>query len=149
MGLPKAFSIVVLYYLGCFIVFDIAGALLVTILPEPGGYRLNGSPGFGSMALYYTVWFVTGILSGAIFTTAGRDSTSNCLLVQKYPIVISAMALLLSAGLIAAFYFFGEMNAHGYYVPGNRYMTYTFFISFLVAHIVLSMVINGKGKYKV
>ena len=122
---------------------DVFGALLVTILPEPGSYTFSGHAGYGSIALYYIVWLVTGCLAGAFFTSHSVKTIKGDGAVQRNPIVIFIIAMLLSATLILVFYSVGEMAvpvwgySGDYYVPGNRYLTYTFFVSFLLITLLL------------
>ncbi len=148
MGLLKSIGVIILSYFICIVLIDIAGALLVTILPEPNGYTFSGHAGYGSIALYYVVWLVAGCLAGAFFTSYNFKTTKGNGLVQQNPIVIFIIAMLLSAMLILFFYSIGEMAvpvwdySSNYYVPGNRYLTYTFFISFLL--ITLLLLKNGK-----
>lgn len=143
MSFLKAISVIILCYIGWIVVIDLAAVLLVTILPEPGGRRLNGTAGFGSMALYYAVWLVAGCLAGAFFVMQSLEFTKTNVLVKKQPLIIISIAVVLSFVLIALFYFLGEMQNPRYsysidpYVPGNRNLTFTFFISFLLASFLL------------
>jgi hypothetical protein len=138
MSFIKAIGVIVLCYIGYIVAIDLIAVLLVTILPEPGDRRLNGSAGFGSLALYYAVWLVAGCLAGAFFIMQSLERTKGNVLIQQRPLLIVLTALLLSAGLILFFYLLGEMPdprvtySNSYYVPGNRSMTWTFFISFLL-----------------
>lgn len=138
MGLLKSIGLIILSYFIWIVPIDIAGALLVTILPGPDSYTFSGHAGYGSIALYYVVWLVAGCLAGAFFTSHSFKTTKGNGLVQQNPIVIFIIALFLSVMLILFFYSVGEMAvpvwdfSSNYYVPGNRYMTYIFFISFLL-----------------
>lgn len=143
MSFFKTICIIILCYLIPAIVIDIAGALLVTILPGPDSRRLNGNAGFGSTALYYIVWMTAGCLAGFFFTTYSREATRASIMIQRRPFLIFIIGLLLSAGLILLFYTTGEMNGswissgNNYYVPGHRNVTYTFFVSFLLVSFIL------------
>ncbi|MGN6294071.1 MAG: hypothetical protein ACTHMV_15095 [Chitinophagaceae bacterium] len=143
MSLLKAIGIIILCYLIPAIVIDIAGVLLVTILPGPGSRRLNGNAGFGSTALYYVVWVTAGCLAGFFFTVYSREATRASIAIQRRPILIFIIGLLLSAGLLLLFYATGEMNGswislgNNYYVPGHRNVTYIFFISLLLVSLLL------------
>ncbi len=143
MSLIKSIGVIALCYIGCVLAFDLAGVLLVTFLPEPGGYRLNGSAGFGSVALYYAVWLVAGCFAGAFFISLSLEATKLNTLVQRQPLIIPGIALVLSVALILFFYAVGEMQdprfnfSNDYYVPGHRNVTYTYFISFLLICLLL------------
>lgn len=150
MSISKAIGTIILLYLGCVVLFDLAGVICATLVPEPGGRRLGGQAGFGSKALYFSVWLVAGIFSGSFFCSLSLGFTKNNLVIQKFPVVILLIALLLSAALIFFFYSIGEMLSyrvntfHDYYVPGHAGMTYTFFISFLVSCLV-QLIVSGKN----
>ena len=139
----KTIFIIAMVYFGCIVVFDIAAVLLVTILPEPDGYRLNGHPGFGSVVLYYVVWFVAGSLSGASYTMASLEVVEKKYQMGNKPVIIFSNAIILSALLIFIFYAIDEMkNPHNnynnnYYVPGHKKVTYVYFISFLIMCLLL------------
>ena len=149
MALLKSTGLIILSYFTWIVLTDIAGVLLVIILPEPGGRTLSGRPGPGSVALYYAVWLVAGCFAGALFTSHSFKPTKGDDLVQQKPMLIFTIALLLSAILILFFYSVGEMivpdweYGGNYYVPGNRYLTYAFFISFLLTTFWLL----HEGKY--
>ncbi|PZR29207.1 MAG: hypothetical protein DI535_04110 [Citrobacter freundii] len=142
MALLKSIGRIFLSYLLWIVLIDIGGALLVTILPGPDSYTFSGHAGYGSIALYYVVWMVAGCLAGAFFTISFKTGNEKDL-PQPKPILIFIIALLLSAALICFFYSVGEMArpdrdySGNYYVPGNRYMTYTFFSSFLLITFLL------------
>lgn len=139
-----------LFYLGCIIVFDLAGVICSILLPEPGGRRSGGQAGFGSIALYYAVWLVAGCFAGSFFCSLSIEFTKKNAIVQKNPIVVLLTAVLLSAVLILFFYSVGEMlnpvvnTFNDYYVPGHAGMTYTYFISFLLSSVVQIIVSNRK-----
>ncbi|MBS1608975.1 MAG: hypothetical protein JSS70_09480 [Bacteroidetes bacterium] len=144
MSLLKSVGHIILFYFVWIVATDIAGVLLVSILPEPDSHTLSGHAGYGSMALYYTVWLVAGCFAGAAFTIHCIEKTKKNQLVQQKPLLIFIIALLLSAALILIFYLVGEMEVPDLdyssdysYVPGNRYMTFTFFISFLLITLLL------------
>ena len=138
MSLLKSIGLIILSYFIRIVLTDIAGVLLVTILPGPDSYTFSGHAGYGSIALYYVVWLIAGCLVGAFFTSRSLEITKGNQRLQRKPVVIFIIALLLSAMLILFFYSVGEMavpvwdSSSNYYVPGNRNMTYTFFISFLL-----------------
>lgn len=135
MSLIKATGIMILCYLACVILFDLAAVLLVTILPEPGARRLSGQAGLGSKGLYYAVWLVSGCFAGSVYSAISFAYTHTSPVVSSMPGIIFLMALLLSVALVLFFYSIGEMQVprfnNDYYVPGHKNMTYTFFISFL------------------
>ncbi len=152
MSLQKSISYIILFYFVWIVITDIAGVLLVSILPEPDSHTLSGHAGYGSIALYYTVWLVAGCIGGAVFTIYSIEKTKKNQLVQQKPMVIFIIALLLSVILISIFYLIGEMNVPDpdyssdyYYVPGNRYMTFTFFISFLLVTLFL---LNTENRHR-
>lgn len=148
MAMLKSFGLIILSYFIWTVLADIAGVLLVIILPEPGGRTLSGRPGPGSIALYYVVWLVAGCFAGAFFTSHSFKPTKGDDPVRQKPIGIFIIALILSAILILFFYSVGEMAVPNwdyggnYYVPGNRHLTYAFFISFLL--ITLLLLNDGK-----
>lgn len=155
MNIGKSIGVIALCYIICVIVLDIAGALLVTILPEPDSVRLNGTAGPGSTALYYTVWLVAGSIAGAFFISSSLEATKNNALIQQKPIVIFIIALFLSVALTLFLYSVGEMKKPGWsydqnhYVPGHRYMTFVFFISFLfTTYLLRNMEKNNSVKEK-
>ncbi|RZS75130.1 hypothetical protein [Pseudobacter ginsenosidimutans] len=136
MSFLKACMYCLLCYIGCIAVIDLAAVLLVTLLPGPGGRRLNGQAGFGSKILYYAVWLVAGCIAGTVYSAGSLALTGSNGLIRKQPVWIFILALVFSILLIAFFYSMGEMLVpqynNDYYVPGHAYMTWTFFISFLV-----------------
>ncbi|HMU46753.1 MAG TPA: hypothetical protein PKC72_10320 [Chitinophagaceae bacterium] len=138
MTFLKALRTIVLICLASLIIFDIAGVLLVTILPGPGSRRLGGYPGFGSVALYYTVWLVAGCFAGFFFSMYSFEKTASNVLIRQKPIIVFITALVLSIILILVFYWLGEMQNprynfnNDYYVPGHRNVTFAYFISFLL-----------------
>ncbi|MBO9633287.1 MAG: hypothetical protein J7578_09225 [Chitinophagaceae bacterium] len=149
MSISKAIGTIILFYFGCVVLFDLAGVICVTLLPEPGGRRLGGQSGFGSRALYCTVWLVAGIFSGSFFCSLSIGFTKSNPVMQKMPFIILLIALFLSGALILFFYSIGEMLSyrvntfHDYYVPGHVGMTYTFFITFLLSCLV-QLIVSGK-----
>jgi hypothetical protein len=144
MSFLKAIGISILIYIICIVVVDIGAVLIAFFLPEPGGRRLSGGAGFGSTALYYVLWAVAGCFGGVFYIATSLDKTQSCKLVQQYPVTVPGIALVLSAILIVVFYAVGEMNTYSYassdfyYVPGHRYMTYTFFVSLVLTSFFLS-----------
>jgi hypothetical protein len=144
MNMLKAIGKLLLIYVASFVAVDIAGALLVTILPSPGGRRMGGGPGFGSLLLYYVVWIVAGCFMGLFYTEGGREKTTNSIHIQRHPLIVPAAALIFSILSIILFYALGQMsvyryaNSDFYYVPDNRYMTYAFFISMLATSLFLT-----------
>lgn len=152
MGSLKSIGVIALSYLIYVALTDIAGALLVTVLPGPDSVTFSGHSGYGSVALYYVVWFVAGCFAGAFFTAYNfKDKKKADEPVQENRLLIFMIALVMSAGLILFFYSVGEMNevdwdySSNYYVPGNRSLTYTFFGSFL-AVMVLVLGSGRKGE---
>ncbi len=135
MSFLKVCGYCFLCYCGCIVVTDLAAVLLVTLLPEPGGRRLNGQAGFGSKVLYYAVWIVAGCIASAFYSAASLEHIQSNKLMPKTPWIVFVLALVFSALLIVLFYSIGEMQVpqfnSDYYVPGHKQMTYTFFISFL------------------
>lgn len=138
MAFLKTFGAIILFYFASLIIFDLAGVLLVTILPGPGSRRLGGYPGFGSVALYYTVWVVAGCFAGLFFSMFSFEKTASNVMIRNRPILVFIIALILSTILILVFYSLGEMQDprynynNDYYVPGHRNVTFTYFISFLL-----------------
>jgi len=143
MSLSKSIGIIVLSYFICFAITDVAGAILVTIVPGPGSQTFSGHSGYGSIALYYVVWLVAGCFGGAFFASNSLNKTKGNERIQRSPMIIVAIGLLLSAALILIFYSIGEMGvpdlsySSNYYVLGHRYLTYTFFTSFLAVAFLL------------
>ncbi len=143
MPFLKALGIIILCYLAALLLFDIAGVLVVTLLPTPDSRRLGNYPGFGSVALYYAVWLVAGCFAGSFYAIHSVDKTKDNELIRQRPVIVFVTALVLSAVLIFVFYLLGEMQNprfntnHDYYVPGHRNVTYTYFASFLLMSFLL------------
>ncbi len=133
MNLVKSILVASLLYCFWIVVLDIGAALLVTILPEPGARRLNGNAGFGSLALYYTVWAVAGFFAGFFYIGSGVDSLKENKGMMRDVIIALAVAIVLTYLLIDQLYRMNEMNKYGIYVPGNEYMTLTFLGAFFLA----------------
>jgi hypothetical protein len=114
------------YYIIVVVVADLVGVLAVTIFDIFIGR-------FG--ALYYTIWLVIGVFGGIFYMGACQKGSPG----QYSPadgILATLVSLVLSTVLIFVFYQLGEMPTnvgdHDYYVPGHKYVTYTFFITFVV-----------------
>ncbi len=131
-------SILVTSLIYCFwiVILDIGAALLVTILPEPGAIRINGNAGFGSLALYYTVWAVAGLFAGFFYVGSSVDSMKENKGMMKDAIIALGVAAVLTYVVIEQLYRLNEMNKSGIYVPGNEYMTLTFLGAFFLAILV-------------
>lgn len=109
---------------------DLVGVLAATIFDIILGSK------YDSAALYYAIWFVIGVFSGIFYMGACLQRTQG----EAAPgdrILATLVALALSTLLIYIFYQLGEMSTnvdnYDYYVPGHKYVTYTFFITFVVA----------------
>lgn len=128
-------SVLVASLLYCFWVafLDIGAALLVTILPEPGARRLNGNAGFGTMALYYTIWAVAGFFAGFFYVGSNINTLKKNKEMVKDAIIALAVAVICTYVLLEQLYNLNEMNKSGIYVPGNESMTLTFLGSFFLA----------------
>lgn len=151
MGVIRSIGIIILFYLGCIIVADLAGVICATLLPEPGGRRLGGQAGFGSIALYYTVWLVAGLFAGSFFGSLSIGFTKKDPVLQRFPAIILLIALVSSSAFIFFFYSIGEMQMpvfnsfHDYYMPGHADMTYTFFISFILSCLI-QLIVSRREK---
>ncbi len=136
MNLVKTIFIASLLYCFWIVVIDIVGALLVSVLPEPGARRLNGSAGFGSVALYYTVWLVAGFFAGFFYIESCINALKENKGMLQDAIIAFAVAVALTYVLVRQLYKMNEMSAHDIYVPGNEYMTFTFLGAFFLASLI-------------
>jgi hypothetical protein len=131
------------YYIIVVLVADLAGVLAVTLF-DILFIR------FDSSALYYAIWLVIGVFSGIIYMGIFRQGESK-LQDPVNGIVTVLVAVVMSSLLILAFHLIGEMHtnvaAYDYYVPGHKYVTYTFFITFTAAAF-LSWYISAANKTK-
>ena len=127
MPLLKSILIIIGFYIASVLVFDIIGVLVNSFFDIFAGRSK-------STLLYYTVWFVGAIFAGIIFANLAYSYTNKNTIVKDKPIIIAMVAILLSAVAIWIFYYYNQMDDNNaYYVPGNMYMTYTFFITFILA----------------
>jgi hypothetical protein len=136
-------------YIIVVVVADLVGLLAVTILDILFGR-------FDSGALYYAVWMVIGVFGGIIYSSTCQQAGGG----QYAPgdsILATSVSLVLSALLIFLFCQSGEMLTtvakYDYYVPGHKYVTYTFFITFVVTaflgrNITATKNPNSTGKSK-
>ena len=110
-------------YIIVVVVADLVGVLAVTIFD----ILLDR---FDSGALYYAIWLVIGVFSGIFYMGACQQGS------RGDGILAASVSLVLSTLLIFVFYQLGEMltnvDDYDYYVPGHKYVTYTFFITFVV-----------------
>ena len=109
------------------VVADLIGVLAVTIFDILFDR-------FDSGALYYAIWLVIGVFGGIFYISACHQWSGD----QYSPgdgILATSVSLVLSALLIFVFYQLGEMSTnvttYDYYIPGHKYVTYTFFITFV------------------
>ena len=127
MPLFKSILIIIGFYIASVLVFDIIGVLVNSFFDIFAGRSK-------STLLYYTVWFVGAIFAGIIFANLAYSYTNKNTIVKDKPIIIVMVAILLSAVALWIFYYYNQMADNDtYYVPGNKYMTYTFFITFILA----------------
>ena len=128
MTLAKSILIVIGYYIVIVVVADIAGVLLNTLFDIFAG---RGKSTF----LYYTVWFVMAIFAGIVYFLTSSGVKVNETFAKNSWIII-LIGIILSIIFIFIFYANGQMDeTNAYYVPGNPYMTYTFFVTFILASI--------------
>ena len=123
----------ILFIIGCYlatvIVADIAGVLINTLFDLFAGRSK-------SKLLYYTVWFVLAIFAGMLYFSFANDYVKTNQTLQKNSWVIFFIAIVLTTVAILIFYAIRQMEESGmYYVPGNPYITYTFFITYILASI--------------
>ena len=129
MTLAKSILIVIGYYIVIVVVADIAGVLLNTLFDIFAGRSK-------STLLYYTVWFVTAIFAGMLYFGLASSTVKVNETFAKNNWIITLIAIILSMILFFIFYANGQMDeTNTYYVPGNPYMTYTFFVTFILASI--------------
>ena len=128
------------YYIIVVVVADLAGMLAVNIFDILFGR-------FDSAALYYAIWLVLGVFGGVFYWGACQQASRG----QYAPgdgILVISVSILLSALLIFIFYQSGEMSTtvsnYDYYVPGHKYVTYTFFISFVITALLSSNITVNK-----
>ena len=137
MKIIKAILIIIGLYLVAIIAFDIIGVIINSIID------VFGRRGKSTM-LYYTVWFVAAVFAGVLYFNAAYSYTKTNETVKNNNWIIIVIALALSALAFIIFYTQGQMQeTEMYYVPGNPYMTYTFFITFLLAALLGKNLENG------
>ena len=130
MSLTKSILIIIGCYLAAIIAFDIIGVLANSLID------IFGRRGKSTM-LYYTVWFVAAVFAGMLYFNVAYSyvKTNNADKSNNWIIIVIAIAL--SALAFIIFYTQGQMQETDmYYIPGNPYMTYTFFITFLLAALL-------------
>ncbi len=133
------------YYIIVVVVADLAGVLAVNIFDVLFGR-------FDSGALYYAIWLVIGVFGGIFYWGAYQQASRG----QYSPgdgILVISVSILLSTLLIFIFYQSGEMSTtaakYDYYVPGHKYVTYTFFISFVItAFLSRNITVNKDSSQK-
>ena len=129
MTFIKSILIVIGYYIVIVVVADVAGVLLNTLFDIFAGRSK-------STLLYYAVWFVTAIFAGMLYFSFASSTVKVNETFAKNSWIIILIGIILSTILIFIFYANGQMTeTNMYYVPGNPYMTYTFFITFILASI--------------
>ena len=129
MTFVKSIFIVIGYYILIIVVADVAGVLLNTFFDIFAGRSK-------STLLYYAVWFVTAIFAGMLYFSFASSTVKVNETFAKNNWIIILIGIILSIILIFIFYANGQMEeTKMYYVPGNPYMTYTFFITFILASI--------------
>ena len=137
MSLTKSILIIIGCYLAAVIAFDIIGVLANSLID------IFGRRGKSTM-LYYTVWFVAAVFAGVVYFNVAYSYVKTNGTVKTNNWIIIAIALALSALAFVVFYAQGQMQETAmYYVPGNPYMTYTFFITFLLAALLGKNLENG------
>jgi hypothetical protein len=131
-----------IYYIIVVVVADLTGVLAVTLLDII-------FTRFESGALYYAIWFVLAVFAGIFYISVFLQRSRG----QLSPgdgILASSVSLVLSALLIIIFHLAGEMQAsvanYDYYVPGNKYVTYTFFITFVATAFLCRNFVAQKDK---
>lgn len=136
MNLIKSILIASLLYCFWIVIIDVAGALLVTILPGPGSRRLNGNAGWGSLALYYAVWSVAGFFAGFFYIGSCINALKGAKGMLQDAILALTVAGALTYILVRQLYQLNEMNANDIYVPGSENLTLTFLGVFFLACLI-------------
>ena len=141
MNTIKASVIIISFYFTTVIAFNIIGVLANSLLDIFAGRSK-------STLLYYTVWFVTAIFAGCIYFLMATDYIKANTFYNKNSWFIITVSIILSAFAIYIFNTDGQMQNQtfniNYYVPGNKSMTYTYFITFNFAAIFVRYANNSK-----
>ena len=132
MSTTKATLIIIAFYIASIVSFVIIGVLANSLFDVFGG---RGK----SVLLYYSVWFVAAIFAGSIYYLMAYDYVSDNEFFKNNNWMLLIMAIVISILAIWLFSVNGQMQQGSarvnYYVPGNANMTYTFFITFILATI--------------
>ena len=140
----KHFLVAALCFLLIIAVADVAGVILVTVLD----ILFNR---FKSGALFYTVWLVAAIFAGTFYMALCLDKTRSDSHPKGNQFIAIVSALIMSVTCILIFHQLGEMSVtapdNDYYVPGHRYVTYIFFIAFVMtAFLVRNLGVEKASK---
>ena len=137
MSLTKSILIIIGCFVAAIITFDIIGVLINSIID------VFGRRGKSTM-LYYSVWFVAAVFAGMLYFNVAYSYVKTNDEVKSKSWLIIVIALALSALAFVVFYTQGQMQETDmYYVPGNPYMTFTFFITFLLSALLGKNLENG------
>jgi hypothetical protein len=131
-------------YIIVVVVADLVGVLAVTLF-DILIFDILFDSRFDIGALYYAIWLVIGVYGGIYYTSACEQGSRG----QYSPrdgILATSVSFVLSTMLIFLFYQLGEMSTnaakYNYYVPGHKYVTYTFFVTF----VATAFVVNYRGR---
>ena len=132
MSTTKATLIIIAFYIASIIAFDIIGVLANSLFDVFGGRSK-------SVLLYYAVWFVAAIFAGSTYYLMATDYVKANTFYNNNTWLILLFASIFSTLAIYMFSINGQMQnvtaKQDYYVPGNASMTYTFFITFMLAAV--------------